>query len=179
MSRYNRLKKPRSNAVSLRSLIMLFVATMSVSLLILIILFNLVFKNIALNFKTRVPESAPQPDVELDVDEGATEIDTKQTVSDGFRPAFEVDGVMTAQVMVPGRRRVITPKIEDAEELSDGSENDQLQPLTSSSKETKASGVPLPVIDLTEKPPALPAPTKPIPGLAGRQASPPPEEVLD
>lgn len=121
MSRYNRLKQPRSNNISLRSLVVLFVATMAVSLLILIILFNLVFKNIDLNFKTRVPESAPLPPGELQapaegkgmapltppVNNDATNANTPELVEPEtslFQPAFRVNNVVIAHVNAPGRR---------------------------------------------------------------------------
>jgi hypothetical protein len=43
-----------------RNLLILFFSTVAVSLVILIIFFSLFFKNVDLNFNTRLPESAPE-----------------------------------------------------------------------------------------------------------------------
>jgi len=160
MSRYNRLKQPRSNALSIRSLVLLFVATLTVSLLLLMILFNLVFKNIDLNFRTKMPEAAPQPDGVA----GEMARDAVQR-SDG-QARFEQEGVMTARINVPGRRAysppVATPTaMADTSSDTDGADD---AALTSTSDEGDHDSVPAPVA-VKPMPPRVPL-TGPTPSMA-------------
>lgn len=53
------IRQPRRNALSIRSILVLFLTTLTLSLIILSVLFNVVFKNIDMSFNTRIPESAP------------------------------------------------------------------------------------------------------------------------
>ncbi|MFN8615079.1 MAG: hypothetical protein U0003_04120 [Vampirovibrionales bacterium] len=90
-------KRPRSvtinNGLSARSLVILFLATLSVSFMLLLILFQAVFKNIHLQLDTHSPEAAPV-------------YSSSNTSSSGFfsgnSPLFERMGVQTAVIQTPG-----------------------------------------------------------------------------
>lgn len=160
MSRYNRLKQPRSNSLSLRSLVVLFVATMAISLLLLMILFNLVFKNIDLNFKTRLPESAPTPE-QASAQSGAL-VEEGSTVSSDTQARFEAEGIMTARMNVPGRRQIaesVEPvtldesAIEDTQTLNELNNDDA--PLTTPVKSVAPTPA-LPPVSLESRPPSTP-----------------------
>ncbi len=129
MSRYNRLKQPRSNQLSVRGLVALFLATMAISLMLLMILFNLVFKNIDLNFNTRVPDMAPMPAgmPEDAIETEAITADDKEavepTVPEGGQAAFQRQGIVVATLHIPTRRIApVTPVETPAEEPSDSVE---------------------------------------------------------
>ncbi len=72
--------------MGVRNILILFFSTMAVSLVILIVLFNLVFKNFEMEFDTRIPESAPTLE-SLGDREGA----------DGFK----AENVLNSSVRVP------------------------------------------------------------------------------
>jgi len=86
------LKRPRSpNALSARSLVILFLATLSVSFMLLLILFQVVFKNIHLQFNTRTPETAP------------TLSNAPSGFFQGEAPMFQRMGIQSANIQTPGR----------------------------------------------------------------------------
>jgi len=57
----------RKQPMQARKMLMLFFTSMAVALVVLTLLFNLLFKNVDVNFETRIPESAPtlSPDGQL------------------------------------------------------------------------------------------------------------------
>jgi len=71
-----------------RNLLILFFSTVAVSLVILIIFFSLFFKNVDLNFNTRLPESAP--DIGRQYGAGPT-----------MSPDSKADGLLRSTVNVP------------------------------------------------------------------------------
>lgn len=71
-----------------RNLLILFFSTVAVSLVILIIFFSLFFKNVDLNFNTRLPESAP-------------DIGQQYGSSSTMNPDSKADGLMRSTVNVP------------------------------------------------------------------------------
>jgi len=71
-----------------RNLLILFFSTVAVSLVILIIFFSLFFKNVDLNFNTRLPESAP-------------DIGQQYGNSSTMNPDSKADGLMRSTVNVP------------------------------------------------------------------------------
>lgn len=71
-----------------RNLLILFFSTVAVSLVILIIFFSLFFKNVDLNFNTRLPESAP--DIGRQFGNGPT-----------MSPDSKADGLLRSTVNVP------------------------------------------------------------------------------
>lgn len=72
-----------------RNLLILFFSTVAVSLVILIIFFSLFFKNVNLDFNTRLPESAPDVGSRFKV-ESAT-----------MNPESKADGLTRSTVNVP------------------------------------------------------------------------------
>lgn len=104
--------------VSVKRILLLFFTTMVVSLLVLIVLFNLFFKNIDIEFNTRVPEQAPVLQVEdtlnesLPGDEPLPEETTeesegtagkdKASVLPKEKAAFQAQNIKHAVVRVPG-----------------------------------------------------------------------------
>jgi hypothetical protein len=96
-----------------RNLLILFFSTVAVSLVILIIFFSLFFKNVDLNFNTRLPESAPDIGRQF----GST-----PTMS----PESKADGLMRSTVNVPPEMREPDPahaagktKKTDSEDIAD------------------------------------------------------------
>lgn len=71
-----------------RNLLILFFSTVAVSLVILIIFFSLFFKNVDLNFNTRLPETAP--DIGSHFPTGAS-----------MNPESKADGVHRSSINVP------------------------------------------------------------------------------
>lgn len=71
-----------------RNLLILFFSTVAVSLVILIIFFSLFFKNVDLNFNTRLPESAP-------------DIGQQYSNSSTMNPDSKADGLLRSTVNVP------------------------------------------------------------------------------
>jgi hypothetical protein len=71
-----------------RNLLILFFSTVAVSLVILIIFFSLFFKNVDLNFNTRLPESAP-------------DIGRQYASGPNMNPDSKADGLMRSTVNVP------------------------------------------------------------------------------
>jgi hypothetical protein len=132
-------------------LVVLFLATLSVSFMLLLILFQVVFKNIHLQFNTRTPETAP------------TLTGQPGGFFQGEAPMFQRMGVQSASVQTPGRTgRTATPASETIETSA---------PLPSPTAETNASQAeaapPLPTLPPIHSAPSsksapLPAP-KPLP----------------
>ncbi len=71
-----------------RNLLILFFSTVAVSLVILIIFFSLFFKNVNLDFNTRLPESAP-------------DIGSRFNANSTMNPESKADGLMRSTVNVP------------------------------------------------------------------------------
>lgn len=71
-----------------RNLLILFFSTVAVSLVILIIFFSLFFKNVNLDFNTRLPESAP-------------DIGSRFNASSTMSPDSKADGLSRSTVNVP------------------------------------------------------------------------------
>lgn len=158
------LKRPRSpNALSARSLVILFLATLSVSFMLLLILFQVVFKNIHLQFNTRTPETAP----------------TLSNQSSGFfhgeAPMFQRMGVQSASVQTPGRtgRSVAAPVADVPPTLSENTAAGEEMTVSSSpepplptlpslhSSSAASKGAPLPAVK--SSPAKVSAPVKPVP----------------
>lgn len=75
-----------------RNLLILFFSTVAVSLVILIIFFSLFFKNVNLDFNTRLPESAP-------------DISTRFNETSTMNPDSKAEGLMRSTVNVPPESR--------------------------------------------------------------------------
>lgn len=94
-----------------RNLLILFFSTVAVSLVILIIFFSLFFKNVDLNFNTRLPESAP-------------DIGRQYATTPGMNPESKADGLMRSTINVPPEMREPEPapstkKKTDADAMAD------------------------------------------------------------
>ena len=92
-----------------RNLLILFFSTVAVSLVILVIFFSLFFKNVDLNFNTKMPESAPDPMMgKIDIDPSSKSEDVSHaTVNippEGAEPSYS------------GRNKVVD---ENGEEVPD------------------------------------------------------------
>ncbi|WP_373531998.1 hypothetical protein [Vampirovibrio sp.] len=85
-----------------KNLLILFFSTVAVSLVILIIFFSLFFKNVNLDFNTRLPESAP------DVGSRFSETST-------MSPDSKADGLMRSTVNVPPDFKEPEPNTQRAE----------------------------------------------------------------
>jgi hypothetical protein len=85
-----------------RNLLILFFSTVAVSLVILVIFFSLFFKNIDLNFNTKLPQSAP--DIGGMYDSGK-----------GMSPDSKADGLLRSTVNVPPEIREPEPEHRPAE----------------------------------------------------------------
>lgn len=118
-----------------RRIAILFFSTMTVSLVILLVLFNLVFKNIDLSFDTKMPESAPI----LEDEEPA--------------PSFKAGAISGASVKTPDSAPAVppSPAVQTAQEAVD-----------SSSDALPGTPAPPSLVTVTEPPP--PAPKKPLVG---------------
>jgi len=78
-----------------RNLLILFFSTVAVSLVILIILFSLFFKNIDFNFNTKLPSSAPE--LNNNAFKNAPNLPTSSTMS----PDSKAEGISRSTVNVP------------------------------------------------------------------------------
>ncbi len=121
-----------------RNLLILFFSTIAVSMVILIIFFSLFFKNINLEFDTRIPESAPQ---------------LKELYKEGSKPvsAREMEGIYRSTINVPSEFRPVAPKPEEAQP------DDLLETAEGSAEvapETAAPEAPHPEAPHSEAPPA-------------------------
>ena len=142
-----------------RNLLILFFSTVAVSLVILVIFFSLFFKNLDLNFNTKLPQSAP-------------DVGGLYTKGGGMNPESKAGGLLRSTVNVP-------PEIREAEgSVSSGNAASSKKAVT----EPADSDLP-PVSDdamLNENPPALPSqseagqPPTPHPHGESRLAPPPP-----
>jgi hypothetical protein len=86
--------------MGVRNFLILFFAAMAISLVILVVFFSLFFKNIDLNFNTKMPESAPNP-----LQEKAQPV-IKSIPSN--HDHFKADGVQRATVNVPSDKAPAT-----------------------------------------------------------------------
>jgi len=92
---------------NVKRILLLFFTTMALSLVILIVLFNLFFKNIDIEFDTKMPEQAPVLDTTGDEGSTETEESTENNTSWRFVPRrearFQEQNVIHAVVTVPGQ----------------------------------------------------------------------------
>ncbi len=90
-----------------RKILILFFSTMTVSLVILIVLFNLLFKNMNMDFETKTPESAPT--IQIREPEKSKNDDINSPAD------FKQKGNSQSRVHVPGQR--IRPSQDSPETL--------------------------------------------------------------
>lgn len=86
-----------------RNLLILFFSTVAVSLVILVIFFSLFFKNIDLNFNTKLPQSAPDIGGIYESGKG------------GMNPDSKAEGLLRSTVNVPPEIREPEPERRSAE----------------------------------------------------------------
>ncbi len=93
-----------------RKILILFFSTMTVSLVILIVLFNLFFKNINMDFETKNPESAPTIKIEQDLGNENNTLENEPDLSGIYTRSadFKAKGVTQSKVRVPGQRLTST-----------------------------------------------------------------------
>jgi hypothetical protein len=172
-----------------RNLLILFFSTVAVSLVILIIFFSLFFKNVDLNFNTRLPESAP-------------DIGHQYATGPSMNPDSKADGLMRPTVNVPPEMQEPPPgstakKKSDDEAASDSDlppvsddavlEHDNTAPITdpaldttppqSTSKDTASrsdgSSAPSPrALRPAKRPTDLPPPPMPAPPPPADESAP-------
>lgn len=155
-----------------RNLLILFFSTVAVSLVILVIFFSLFFKNLDLNFNTKLPQSAP--DVGGMYTKGAT-----------MNPESKAGGLLRSTVNVPPEIReeesppsnsTTTAHRKPAAEPADS----DLPPVSDDSMLNDENGPPLPSRDDDNGPPIPPLPrsrethTAPPPPRSNTGAPPPP-----
>lgn len=135
-----------------RNLLILFFSTVAVSLVILIIFFSLFFKNVDLNFNTRLPESAP-------------EIGRQFNESSTMNPDSKADGLMRSTVNVPPEFQEppasASGKAEGKDKKSETQPSDaDLPPISDDAMLENDS--PMPVLDQAPtQAPSQPSPDKP------------------
>ncbi|MBK8189984.1 MAG: hypothetical protein IPK79_05985 [Vampirovibrionales bacterium] len=122
-----------------RRILILFFSTMTVSLVILLVLFNLVFKNIDLSFDTKTPESAP-----ILEDEGP--------------PAeFKAANTGSAVVRVPGSPAFVAPAIAPTTQVQTPPPQSAQEAVVES-----PSHAPPTLVQVEPPPPAAPALRRPM-----------------
>lgn len=94
-----------------KNLLILFFSTVAVSLVILIIFFSLFFKNVNLDFNTRLPESAP------DIGGAFNQTST-------MSPDSKAEGLMRSTVNVPSDSREVDHSGKGGQDIKKDSEED-------------------------------------------------------
>lgn len=155
------IRQPRRNVLSIRSILVLFLSTLTLSLIILSVIFNVVFKNIDMSFNTRIPESAPVPDAAEEEDTGETENLSRH--NGPFKAKFIQHDVYTASLNVPGASSY-TPRVSEpvAETVA---------PLPTIPTLQTSDGIPVPSplpkpisnLPVLDPPSAPPEPSQPMP----------------
>ncbi len=123
-----------------RKILILFFSTMTVSLVILIVLFNLVFKNLNMDFETKTPESAPT--IQVEQSEETEEPDLSEIYDTSAD--FQTKGVNQSKVKVPGH--VVAPSPEELKqeklkqkELEEQAEKESLKEAEKQAKQNSPS----------------------------------------
>lgn len=130
--------------MGVRNILVLFFSTMAVSLVILIILFNLIFKNIDMTFETKIPESAPTIDYPEEEDSG-----NPFSKEEGFSSEFKARGVHESKIDVPGgSRRQVS---ETSSSTSSDTETEQAERPTPESPVKLLNPEPVPELKSTPK----------------------------
>lgn len=97
------IRHPRRNVLSIRNMLVLFLTTLTISLIILSVLFNVVFKNIDMSFNTHIPDMAPIPEDSIETQQIEKDAQTESTEDKEPEQArFIQEHVYSASLNVPG-----------------------------------------------------------------------------